>query len=84
MVVLDVAVSVLTLALACAVTCMAIFGGLAVLSVLRYVRCPVCGHVMRVSNEAAPQCAQCRHPVLFHPIHTVHGFHFWHGHVTRI
>ncbi len=79
MVVIEVVGGLLSLALACVTTYMAVFGGLGALGVVRYVRCPTCGHLTTVSQPGLPaQCAHCRHDVLLHPLHTLHDVHLWH------
>ena len=79
MVILDVTLAVVIGSLAAATTCMAIVGGLALLGILRYERCPSCAHLARVAEKGSPQrCTHCAHHGLFHPIDAVHELHLWH------
>jgi hypothetical protein len=78
-IVLEVIGAVVLVGLMCATTYMAIFGGLGILGAVRYVCCPVCGHLTAVSGSAAPEaCPHCRHVAMFHPLLTLHDAHIWH------
>lgn len=73
MVVVDVILGILVLGLAVATVYMAIFGGMGALGIVRYRRCPDCGHLTLTSAVGRPDpCGHCRHLTLYHPLHTLH------------
>ena len=59
--------------LALVTTVAAYIGILGVLGAVRLVRCARCGHLSMVAaDDTLSSCPQCRHDVLFHPVHALH------------
>lgn len=79
MVVVEVVLGILVVVLAVATLYMAINGGLGVVGVVRYVRCPACGHLVLASGTEVPEhCSHCQHLALYHPWHTLHDLAIGH------
>ena len=79
MVVVGVVLAALVLVLGIATVYMAVYGGLGIVGVVRYVRCPRCGHLTIESGTGPPEhCGHCRHLLLYHPLHCLHDLPIWH------
>jgi hypothetical protein len=74
MIVLEVLLGVILLGFTVATVVMAIVAGLCLLGLLRFVRCPSCDRLSLVPPGSSERsCAHCRHPDLYHPLHSLHG-----------
>lgn len=66
MVVFEVVAFLFLLAMAVAVTLMAVVGLLGVTGVMRLKRCPTCAHLLPCAASRSTSCPYCAHPRLLH------------------
>lgn len=79
MVVLEVVAGVMVLVLAVVTTVGVIIGCLSVLGALKFSHCEHCKRLTFMQrSEDERVCWQCRHALLIHPVHALHGFHLFH------